>query len=170
MFANFVYNFGTIGIGSIFTLYIMNAPFCFDSIAISTYSIFATLVSLVMSLLVSKFLKINDVLICIASVGSFFASVFCYIYGLTPFYIYLGSVIGSISSLEFGYARSIISKSMSKSEVSDALSLLLIIDTFIAVVGATVFPILYSRMVSTGLTGLFVFSNLFVLIALVLHM
>lgn len=90
VFANFLYNFGTNGIGSIFTLFIMNAPYCFDSVQISNYSVFATVISLVMSLLVSKFVKINDLLICILSIASYFASVICYIYGNSVFDIYLG--------------------------------------------------------------------------------
>ncbi len=47
VFVNFIYVFGTQGIASIFTLYIMNAPYCFDSIEISQFSIFTTVVSLV---------------------------------------------------------------------------------------------------------------------------
>ena len=170
VFANFVYNFGTIGISSIFTLYIMNKPFCFDSIDISNYTIFGTVVSLIASLFVSKFIKVNDLLICIASVASYFASVFCYIYGSNWHHIYLGSLVQSISSLEFGYVRSIVSKSMTKAEVSDAFSLMLIVDTFVAVVAAILFPIIYSKMVSNGLTNLFIFSNGFILLALIFHM
>jgi hypothetical protein len=169
VFANFVYNFGTIGISSIFTLYIMNKPFCFDSIDISNYTIFATVVSLVASLFVSKFIKVNDLLICIASVGSYFASVFCYIYGSNWHFIYLGSLVQSICSLEFGYVRSIVSKSMTKTEVSDAFSLMLIVDTFVSVLAAILFPIIYSKMVAGGLTNLFIFSNGFILIALLFH-
>ncbi len=90
--ANFIYVFGTNGISSIFTLFIMNAPYCFDSIAISHYSIFSTVFALFMSLFVSKFIRVNDVIICIISVGSYFASVFCYIYGSDVNYIYLGNL------------------------------------------------------------------------------
>lgn len=170
VFANFIYNFGTIGIASIFSLYIMNEPFCFDSIEISHYVVFATLVSLVASLFVSKLFKVNDVLICILSVASYFASVFCYIFGNTSFYIYVGAVVASLSGLEYGYARSIVSKSVEKHEVGDALSLILIVDTIIAVVSSILFPILYSRIVSTGLSFLFSFSNGFVLMAMICHM
>lgn len=92
IFANFIYNFGTNGISSIFTLFIMNAPYCFDSIAISHYSIFSTVFALVMSLFVSKFIRVNEVIICIISVASYFASVFCYIYGTDVNYIYLGNL------------------------------------------------------------------------------
>ena len=65
VFTNFIFVFGTQGISSIFTLYIMNAPYCFDSIQISEYSIFTTLVSLVnfsyqvRNILVNKFPKSN---------------------------------------------------------------------------------------------------------------
>jgi hypothetical protein len=170
VFANFIYNFGTVGIGSIFGLFIMNTPFCFDSVQISNYTVFATLVSLFMSLMVSKFLKINDVLICILSVASYFGSVFCYIYGTTPHYIYLGAVIGSISGLEYGYVRSIVSKSVEKHEVADALSLILIVDTCIAVVSNVLFPILYSSIVSNGIGILLAFSNGFILMAMIFHM
>ena len=92
VFANFIYNFGTIGVASIFNLYLMNSPFCFDSVDISNYSVFSTVVSLIMSLFVSKLLKINDILICILSVTSCFASMFCYIFGTTQDYLYLGKI------------------------------------------------------------------------------
>lgn len=90
VFANFIFCFGAIGVGSIFTLFLMNKPFCFDSIEISNYTIFSTLTSLVMTLLVSKFVKVNDLLVCIISIGTYFLSVFCYIYGDSIAYIYLG--------------------------------------------------------------------------------
>lgn len=170
VFANFIYNFGTIGIGSIFTLFIMNAPYCFDSVQISNYSVFSTLISLLMSLFVSKFVKINDVLVCIFSVASYFASVLCYIYGNSIYHIYIGAIIASIAGLEYGYVRSIVSKSVEKSEVSDALSLILIVDTIIAVASSVLFPILYSSIVSKGIGILFSFSNGFILIALICHM
>jgi hypothetical protein len=90
VFANFIFCFGSIGVGSIFNLYLMNKPFCFDSIEISNYTIFSTLSSLVISLLVSRFVKVSDLLVCIISIGSYFISVFCYIYGDSIGYIYLG--------------------------------------------------------------------------------
>lgn len=90
VYANFLYNFGTNGIGSIFTLFVMNAPYCFDSVQISNYSVFSTIVSLVASLVVSKFVKINDVLICFLSVMSYFVSVMLYVYGNSIFYLYVG--------------------------------------------------------------------------------
>jgi len=170
VFANFLYNFGTIGIGSIFTLFIMNAPFCFDSIDISNFSVFSTVLSLVVSLLVSKFKRVKDLLICIVSVASFFASVFCYIYGTNIYYVYLGAAISSLAGLEYGYVRSIVSKSVDKKEVADALSLILIVDTIIAVVSSIVFPIFYSKTVSKGVGLLFGFSNGFILITLICHM
>ncbi|RNA16674.1 proton-coupled folate transporter-like [Brachionus plicatilis] len=169
VFANFIYCFGSLGIGSIFTLFLMNKPYCFDSVQISNYSVFATIVSLVASLLVSKFLKVNDLIICILSVLSYFVSVLCYIFGNSTDYIYLGAVVASISGLEYGYIRSIVSKSVEKNEVADALSLILIVDTFVAVVSNVLFPILYSTIVSKGINILFAFSNGFVLIALVCH-
>ena len=170
VFANFIYCFGTLGIGSIFTLFLMNTPYCFDSVQISNYSVYSTIVSLVASLLVSRFLKVNDLIICILSVLSYFVSVLCYIFGNTTSYLYLGASIASISGLEYGYIRSIVSKSVEKDEVADALSLILIVDTFIAVVSNVLFPILYSSIVSKGISILFAFSNGFVLIALICHM
>ncbi|CAF0897110.1 unnamed protein product [Brachionus calyciflorus] len=169
VFANFIYCFGTIGIGSIFTLFLMNKPYCFDSVEISNYSVFATVISLVASLFVSKFFKVNDLIICILSVLSYFLSVLCYIFGDSTFYVYLGAIVASISGLEYGYVRSIVSKSVEKNEVADALSLILIVDTFIAVVANVLFPILYSSIVSKGINILFAFSNGFILIALICH-
>lgn len=90
IFANFVYNFGSAGISSVFTLFLMNKPFCFDSIAISNYTVFSTVVSLVMSLVVSKFIKINDLLICIFSTLSYMLGLLCYTYGSATADIYLG--------------------------------------------------------------------------------
>lgn len=170
VFANFLYNFSGNGLNSIFTLFIMNEPFCFDSIAISNYSLFATVVSLTMSLVVSKFIKCNDLLICIFSVLSHFCNVFCYIYGKTPFLIYLGAVIGCISGLEYGYARSIISKSFKKEEVPDALSLIVTIDTFIGVVSVIIFPVMYAKLVSSGVEILFYICEGVILMVLLCHM
>ena len=122
-------------------------------------------------MMVSRFLKINDIIICTFAAASYFASVFCYIYGKSVFYIYVGAMIASTSSLHYAYARSIVSKCMrSPNEVSDALSLILIVDTFIAVVSVIVFPILYSSIVSQGIDVLFFFSNAFVGLAVVLNM
>ena len=168
--ANFVYCFGINGIYSVFTLFIMNAPFCFGPIEISQYSVFSTVVSLVVSLLVSRFLKINEVLICALSVASCFISVFCFIYGNSEFYIYLASVISSINTLSFSYVRSIVSKSVDKSKVSDAFSSILIVDTSVGVLSSIIYPILYAKFVSTGLGLFFAFSGGFVLIALVINM
>lgn len=168
--ANFIYVFGANGIGSIFTLFIMNSPFCFDSIEISKYSVFSTFVQLVFSMIISKFLRINDLIICCFSVLSLFSSVFFYIYGNSAIYIYAGALISSIAGLQCTYARSIVSKSVAKSEVSDALCLVLLVDTFIAVLSNIVFPVLYAKIVSKGITLLFWFSNFFILIALLLNM
>ena len=90
VFANFVFCFGAIGVSSIFNLYLMNKPFCFDSVQISNYTVFVTVTSLFMTLVVSKFVKVSDLLICIVSLGSYFASIFCYIFGDSVNYIYLG--------------------------------------------------------------------------------
>ena len=170
VFANFVFVFGTVGIGSIFTLFIMNAPFCFDPIEISNFSVFSTIISLLVSLFISKFVRVNDLLICILSTASYFGAVFCYIFGSSTRDIYLASVIGSPAGLEYGYVRSIVSKSVERDEVADALSLILIVDTIIGVTASIVFQILYSQIVSKGITILFSFSNGFVLIALICHM
>lgn len=170
IFANFIYYFGTVGLASIFTLYLMNAPFCFDSIEISNYTVFSTVVSLVMCLFVSKYVPINDLLVCILSAGSFFVSVFFYIFGTSVFDIYLGALISSVANLEFGYVKSIVSKSVEKHEVADALSLILIVDTFMAVFSMILFPILYAKFVSQGIQILFIFANVFVFITILCHM
>ena len=123
-----------------------------------------------MCLFVSKFIRINDLLICAFSCASYFASIFCYIFGHSKFYIYLGSVVKSISGLQYGYARSIISKSMAKGDVSDALSLIMIVDTIVLVVSTILFPIIYSNIVAQGISLLFYFSNGFILLSLCLNM
>lgn len=168
--ANLIYVFATMGLGSIFTLFIMNAPFCFDSIQISNFSVFSTILSLFVSLLISKFIRVNDIIICILSTISQFASVFCYIYAKDPYYIFLGSAIASPAGLEYGYVRSIVSKSVARHEVADALSLILIVDTIVGVAASVIFQVLYASVVSTGLTSLFAFSNGFVLMAVICHM
>ena len=168
--ANFVYNLSGAGLGAIFTLFIMNEPYCFDSIDISNYTLFSTVVSLVMSLLVSKCFRVNDLLICILSVLSHFASIFCYIFGETNYYIYLGSIISSIAGLEYGYVRSIVSKSFSKQQVPDALSLIVTVDTFINVVSVIVFPIMYAKLVSTNVKIIFYIINAVNLVVLFLHL
>ena len=119
---------------------------------------------------VSKFVRINDMLINVFSCASYFASIFCYVYGDSKFYIYLGSAVASVSGLHYGYARSIVSKSMAKHEVSDALSLIIIVDTFISVVSVIVFPMFYSSIVSQGINVIFIFSNGFILLALLLNL
>lgn len=124
----------------------------------------------VMCLVVSKFIRTNDLLICIISCTSYFASVFCYVYGDSKFYLYLGSMVASLGSLQYGYARSIVSKSMGKAEVSDALSLILIVDTIVSVLSIIIFPVFYSKIVSKGINLIFYFSNIFVLMALLLNM
>lgn len=168
--ANFLYNFGTNGIGSIFTLFIMNWPYCFDPIEISKYQVFSTLVSLIFSMIVSKFIRVNDLIICCLSVLSFFGSVFFYIYGNSAIYIYAGALVSSIAGLQYTYARSIVSKSVSKTEVSDALCLILIVDTFIGVISIIIFPVIYSKLVSTSVVAIFWFSNLFVFLTFLLNL
>lgn len=168
--ANFIYNFGTNGIGSIFTLFIMNSPFCFDSIEISKYQVFSTLVSLTFSLIVSKFIRVNDLIICCLSVLSYFGSVFFYIYGNSVIYIYAGALVSSIAGLQYTYARSIVSKSVEKSEVSDALCLILIVDTFIGVLSIIIFPIIYSKLVTNSVATIFWFSNFFILLTFILNL
>ena len=78
--------------------------------------------------------------------------------------------MASVSGLEYGYVRSIVSKSVEKHEVSDALSLILIVDTIVAVFAMSLFPVLYSNVVSKGISILFSFSNGFILITLICHM
>lgn len=167
--ANLIYLFGAVGVGSIFTLFIMNAPFCFDSIQISNFSVFATVLSLFVSLLISKFIRVNDVIICILSTLSYFVSIFFFILAQDATFIYLGSAIASPAGLEYGYVRSIVSKSVAKEEVADALSLILIVDTIGGVAASMVFQILYASIVSNGITTLFSFANGFVLIATICH-
>ncbi len=85
VFVNFVYVFATQGIASIFTLYIMNAPYCFDSVDISQFSIFTTVVSLVSHILFfspSKKLKFKKIFCdqsssCVCSSLSSFALTIC---------------------------------------------------------------------------------------------
>lgn len=90
VFANLVYVFAASGVGSIFTLFIMNAPYCFDSVLISKFSVFATVVSLIASFGVSKFLRVNDLLICLVSVASYFSSLLFYMFGNKILHIFLG--------------------------------------------------------------------------------
>lgn len=92
IFANFVYYFGTIGFGSIFTLFLMNKPLSMDSIAISNYTVFGTVITLTSCLFVSRLIKLNDLIICIFSCLSFFTSLFFYIYGSSVTCIYLGEL------------------------------------------------------------------------------
>lgn len=88
--ANLIYNGGAGGIGAIFTLYLLNTPFCWDSIHLSVYSVYATIVGFSTALIVSKFIKINDILICIASSISYFASLFVYAFASQTRDIYIG--------------------------------------------------------------------------------
>jgi hypothetical protein len=66
--ANVVYIFGSAGIASIFTLFLMNAPLCWDSIYISVFNVYSTVTSLVCSLIVSRYLRVNEIAICIVSI------------------------------------------------------------------------------------------------------
>jgi hypothetical protein len=89
VFANFVYFFATSGNASIFKLYVMNAPFCFDAVQISQYFVLFTISSLLVSFFVSKYVRVNDLLVCLASAASFLSAFFLYMYGNSAFYIYL---------------------------------------------------------------------------------
>jgi len=131
--------------------------------------IFSGIVSLIFSLIVSKFLKINDLLICCMAVFTYFGSVFFYIYGSSIIYIYAGALVSSISMLQFTYARSVVSKSVAKEEVSDALCLIILVDTFISVLSVILFPMIYSKIVSKGVTNLFWFSNSIIFVAFILN-
>jgi hypothetical protein len=84
-------------------------------------------------------------------------------------FIILGAAVSSIAGLEYGYVRSIVSKSVDKSEIADALSLILIVDTIIAVVASVVFQVFYAHIVSQGVAVLFYFSGAFILATLVIH-
>jgi hypothetical protein len=72
-------------------------------------------------------------------------------------------------SLEFGYVRSIVSKSVDKSEVDDSLSLIIIVDTAMIVASSLFFPLIYRKVVGEGASVLFVISNAFALLAFVYH-
>jgi hypothetical protein len=99
VFANLVYVFATYGVGSIFTLFIMNAPFCYDSVLISKFSVFATEKVLykptvcfidIASFGVSKFFNFNDLLICLVSFASYFSSLLFYMFGNKILHVFLG--------------------------------------------------------------------------------
>lgn len=88
--ANLIYCGACTGIGSIFTLYLMNVPFCWDSVYISSYAVFSTVTQVVSVLFVSKLIQINDILICIASCFSNFVSLFVYASASKTLDIYIG--------------------------------------------------------------------------------
>jgi MFS transporter, PCFT/HCP family, solute carrier family 46, member 3 len=168
--ANLIYCFGVNGVGSIFTLYTMNIPFYWDSIAISTYTFYNTALSLFLSLIVSKLLKINDIIICFLSAFSYFISLFIFGFATTSFHIYLGAGISAISGLEFAYVRSIVSKLVTKYEIADALTIITVVDTIAAVIASIMFPYIYSNYVSSMNALIFLIVAPFVAITCILHL
>ena len=120
--ANSIVCFVQSGTKSIFTLFLMDYPLCFDSIARSNYSIFSQAVSIVLSSLVSKLLRINDMLICMLAVGTYATSFLCLVFGKSTLYIYICSILASLVGLQYGFVKSAVSKSMNSHEVADALS------------------------------------------------
>jgi hypothetical protein len=168
--ANLIYCFGANGVGSIFTLYTMNIPFNWGSIEISTFTFYNTLLSLFLSLVVSKFLKIDDIIICFLSAFSYFISLFIFGFATTSAYIYLGAGVSAISGLEFGYVRSIVSKLVTKYEVADALTLITVVDTFAAVVASIILPYIYSNYVSTMNRLIFFIVAPFIATTCILHL
>jgi hypothetical protein len=78
-----------------------------------------------------------------------------------------------MTGLELAYVRSIITKSMSRDEVADALSLIVIVDTVTGVGAQILFQSLYSTLVATKdskITSLFILAISFVLLTIVCHM
>ena len=110
------------GATSVFGLFLMDYPLCFDSLGRSHYALFSTAVSVVLCLLVSKFLRVTDLLICMMAVGTYGISFLFFIYGKRVEYVYIGAAVSSLVGLQYGFAKSAVSKSMIKSEVADALS------------------------------------------------
>ena len=93
IFANLIYCLAGGGIGSIFTLYIMNTPFCWDSVHISYFSVYSTLVHFISSLIVTRFIKVNDILICICSALSYVTALVLYAVATDSMGIYIGKLI-----------------------------------------------------------------------------
>ena len=122
---SFVINGASI-VSSIFQLFVMNYPFCFDSVGLSSFTTFATIASIVACFVVSKLLRVNDLIVATLAICSLLGSYLCYIFGKTTSLIYAGAAISSISTLEFSYVKSAISKNMHPSEIADAFSLSII--------------------------------------------
>jgi hypothetical protein len=167
--ANMIYCFVANGIGSIFSLYIMNAPFCWDPIEISTFSLFNTVLNLFLSLMISKFCKVNDILIMITSAFTYFFSLIIYGYAKTSVLLYVAAGVSAISGLEFGYTRSIVSKLVTNYEISDALTLISVVDTTTAVMASIMVPYIYGKMVSDLVSFIFFWLAGIVLVTISLH-
>ena len=126
VFANEIFKFistGTSTTAGVFQLFIINNPFCFDSVDISYFNAYTTILSIVACFVVARFVRLPDLAICIMAVSSQMFAFLFFIFGKTTVFIYIGSAVSSIYILQFGYVQSIISKSMHKSEISDALAL-----------------------------------------------
>ena len=90
--ANLIYCLASGGISSIFTLFIMNTPFCWDSVHISTFSAYTTVVHLISSLIITRFVRINDILLCIASALSHLTSLVLYGFAINSLGVYAGKL------------------------------------------------------------------------------
>jgi hypothetical protein len=167
--ANLIYCGGAAGIVSIFTLYIMNEPFCWDSVNISMFTVYSTVISFVLSLFVSRFIRVSDILICIISAASHLSSLILYVFATSSFFVYLGSTTAALSGLEFGYVRSLVSKLVTKHEVTDALTFIACVDTFTGVLASIIFPLLYARFVDYKIQILFYIGAGIVSITIILH-
>jgi hypothetical protein len=67
----------------------MNKPYYFDAIDISKFNIFSIVIALGGTMFVSKCIKVSDLVVCMASVMSFFIGNLFIIYGNSAFYIYM---------------------------------------------------------------------------------
>ena len=168
--ANLVYCAAGAGVNSIFTLFIMNTPFCWDSVHISTFTLYTTIIHFISSVLVSRFLRVNDILTCIASAASYFATLFLYAFATNSLGIYIGSTAAAISGLEFGLARSFVSKLVTKHEVADALTFIACVDTLTSVMATIIFPFIYEKLVDSHLNILFFIAACFTLITITFHL
>lgn len=148
----------------------MNAPFCFDSVQISNFTVFSTSLALLVSLFISKCIRINDILICVLATAFYFGSTFFLMFGKSLIHIYMFSVVVSPYELEYSYVRSIVSKSVGKDELSDALSLILMAETITIFMGSAVFQYIYSSTVSGGITVLLWIAGGILLASTVCHM
>lgn len=167
--ANMIYCFAANGIGSIFSLYVMNAPFCWDPIEISAFSLYNTVLNLFLSLLISKFCRVHDILICISSAFTNLVSLVVYGYAKTSVMVYAAAGISAIAGLEFSYARSIVSKLVTKYEISDAFTLISVVDTTTAVMANILVPYIYGKMVSDLVSFIFFWLAGIILVTISLH-